>query len=84
MQWSQDVINRGGAPPIRIDTITTSESQQRTQTQTSINVSTGRIDNTSMVTALLTSSLLDDAYYPRLLCLSPEAQHPHTPSLTTK
>ena len=46
-QWSQDVIDRGGAPPIRIDTMTTRETQQRTQTQTSINVSTGRIDNTS-------------------------------------
>ena len=46
-QWSEDVIGRGGRPPLRVDTYTTTTTQQREQTQTSINVNTASVENTS-------------------------------------
>ena len=46
-QGGQDLVARGGTPPVEVFDVTTSVEQSRQQTKTTINVSTGSIQRTS-------------------------------------
>ena len=56
-QHSQDVINRGGTPPLRITSEITSTEQVRRGNRNVVNVSTGRIENTSYGESVVDVSL---------------------------
>ena len=47
MNVMQNILAQGGRPPLVVFNNTTSTTQQRTESQSTINVSTGRIENTS-------------------------------------
>ncbi len=46
-QGGQDLVARGGTPPVEVFDLTTSVEQSRQQTKTTINVSTGSVQRTS-------------------------------------